>query len=61
MMINRSEEVAGAAESFDDVLASFVGGAVMRPCWMPLPAQMFENARGQWSRPGCLVPAGALA
>ena len=25
-MINRGEEVAGAADSFDDVLASFVGG-----------------------------------
>ena len=22
--------------------------------------QMFEKAAGQWSRPGCCVPAGAL-
>ena len=28
---------------------------------MPPPAHKFENARGQWSRPGCLVPEGALA
>ena len=27
MMINRGEEVAGAADSFDDVFASFVCGA----------------------------------
>ena len=27
MIINRGEEVAGAADSFDDVLASFVCGA----------------------------------
>ena len=31
------------------------------PVWMPPPAQMLEKARGQWSRPGCSVPAGALA
>ena len=28
---------------------------------MPPPAQILEKARGQWSRPGCCVPAGALA
>ena len=27
MMINRGEEVAGAADSFGDVFASFVGGS----------------------------------
>ena len=27
MMIDRGEEVAGAADSFDDVFASFVGGS----------------------------------
>ena len=32
-----------------------------RPVGMPPPAQMFEKARGQWSRPGCTVPAGPLA
>ena len=27
MVIDRGEEVAGAADSFDDVFASFVGGS----------------------------------
>lgn len=52
VMINGRQEVAGTADAFDRVFTAFVGAADELSVVDAAPAQMFEKARGQWSRPG---------
>ncbi len=60
-MVDRSQEVFCAANPFDRIFAAFVGGPDIPSGFDPAAGPYVENARGQWSRPGCTVPAGPLA
>ena len=61
VLVDGGEEIMRAARALDDVFTAFVRGPDDAAGLDATTGPEIGKARGQWSRPGCKVPAGPLA